>query len=166
MFQQFAQSVQWKVPTKDGASVGGTAVLSGTVIGPVHAGDVEDEDEDEDAGTNNSMTTHPLLGYYDEDSANIPGKPSALAALKGNKVASAKDKIISAAQQKAAQANKALMPRSVNVSFTVRGWLPSGIRVDSLIIDTRKSRGLGENVKPFKGVKYMTVSRKGVERRC
>lgn len=163
MFQQFTQSVQWKVPTKDGASVSGTAVLSGTVIGPLHAGDVEDEDED--AETNKSMTTNPLLGYYDEDSASIPGKASALAAFKGNTVAPAKDKILSAAQQKAAQANKALMPRSVNVSFTVRGWLPSGIRVDSLIIDTRKSRGLGENVKPFKGVKYMTVSRKGVERR-
>lgn len=163
MYQQFAQCVQWKVPTKDGASVGGTAVLSGTVIGPLHTEDIEGEDED--AETNHGMATNPLLGYYDEDSANIPETPSALATLKGSKVTSAKDKNISAAQQKAAQANKTLMPRSVNVSFSVRGWLPSGIRVDSLIIDTRKSRGLGENVKPFKGVKYMTVSRKGVERR-
>ncbi len=163
VFQQFAQSVQWKVPTKDSASMGGTIVLSGTVIGPLHTEDIEDEDED--AETNNGITTNPLLGYYDEDSANIPETPSALATLKGRRVTTAKDKNISAAQQKAAQANKALMPRSVNVSFTVRGWLSSGIRVDSLIIDTHKSRGLGENVKPFKGVKYMTVSRKGVERR-
>jgi AP-3 complex subunit mu len=37
--------------------------------------------------------------------------------------------------------------------------------VDSLVVDTKKSKGLGEGVKPFKGVKYMTVSRRGVERR-
>ncbi|RMZ82227.1 hypothetical protein DV738_g1834, partial [Chaetothyriales sp. CBS 135597] len=45
------------------------------------------------------------------------------------------------------------------------GWLASGIRVDSLTVDTKKSRGLGEGVRPYKGVKYVTVSRQGVERR-
>lgn len=59
-----------------------------------------------------------------------------------------------------------LMPSSVSVSFTVRGWLPSGIRVEGLMVDARKSRGLGEGVKPYKGVKYLCVSRKGVEKRC
>lgn len=64
------------------------------------------------------------------------------------------------------QLNAALMPNSVSVSFVVRGWLPSGIKVDSLNIDPRRSRGLGENVKPYKGVKYLCVSRRGVETRC
>lgn len=62
--------------------------------------------------------------------------------------------------------NASLMPNSASVSFSVRGWLPSGIRVDSLNIDPRRSRGLGEGVRPYKGVKYVCVSRRGVERRC
>ncbi|KKK18593.1 hypothetical protein P175DRAFT_0464948 [Aspergillus ochraceoroseus IBT 24754] len=64
------------------------------------------------------------------------------------------------------QINASLMPNSASVSFSVRGWLPSGIKVDSLNIDPRRSRGLGEGVKPYKGVKYICVSRKGIERRC
>ncbi|KAL4953169.1 Mu homology domain-containing protein [Aspergillus filifer] len=64
------------------------------------------------------------------------------------------------------QINASLMPNSAAVSFSVRGWLPSGIKVDSLNIDSRRSRGLGEGVKPYKGVKYICVSRKGIERRC
>ena len=58
-----------------------------------------------------------------------------------------------------------VMPRSIAVSFTVKGWLASGIKVDSLLIDVKNSRGLGDGVKPYKGVKYLTVSKKGVERR-
>ncbi|KAJ5217149.1 hypothetical protein N7468_010157 [Penicillium chermesinum] len=65
-----------------------------------------------------------------------------------------------------AQLNASLMPNSASVSFSVRGWLPSGIKVDSLNIDQRRSRGLGDGVKPYKGVKYLCVSRRGVERRC
>ncbi|KAF7593070.1 hypothetical protein BBP40_012087 [Aspergillus hancockii] len=51
------------------------------------------------------------------------------------------------------QLNATLMPNAASVSFSVRGWLPSGIKVDSLNIDPRRSRGLGETVKPYKGVK-------------
>ncbi|KAL4974169.1 Mu homology domain-containing protein [Aspergillus desertorum] len=64
------------------------------------------------------------------------------------------------------QINASLMPNFASVSFSVRGWLPSGIKVESLNIDPRRSRGLGEGVKPYKGVKYICVSRKGIERRC
>ncbi|GAM36434.1 hypothetical protein TCE0_018f05523 [Talaromyces pinophilus] len=63
------------------------------------------------------------------------------------------------------QIHSALMPKSATVSFSVKGWLPSGIRVDSINIDPRKSRGLGEGVRPYKGVKYLCVSRRGIERR-
>lgn len=73
---------------------------------------------------------------------------------------------VSSAAKKRIQKNKALMPSSVSVSFSVKGWLPSGIRVESLVVDQRKSRGLGEGVKPYKGVKYVCVSRRGVEKRC
>lgn len=67
---------------------------------------------------------------------------------------------------KKAQLNASLMPTSASVSFSVRGWLPSGIKVESLTIDPRRSRGLGEGVRPYKGVKYLCLSRRGVERRC
>ncbi|KAJ5990046.1 hypothetical protein N7522_010253 [Penicillium canescens] len=70
------------------------------------------------------------------------------------------------ARRTKAQLNASLMPNSASVSFSVRGWLPSGIKVDSLNIDQRRSRGLGESVKPYKGVKYLCVSKRGVERRC
>ena len=58
------------------------------------------------------------------------------------------------------------MPSSATISFSVKGWLASGVRVDSLLVDAKKSRGLGSGVTPYKGVKYLTVSRKGVEVRC
>lgn len=70
------------------------------------------------------------------------------------------------ARRTKAQVNASLMPNSASVSFSVRGWLPSGLKVDSLNIDHRRSRGLGESVKPYKGVKYLCVSNRGVERRC
>ncbi|KAI9825011.1 MAG: hypothetical protein M1819_006522 [Sarea resinae] len=59
-----------------------------------------------------------------------------------------------------------LMPSAALLSFQVRGWLPSGLRVESLAVNQRASRGLGEAVRPYKGVKYLTVSRRGVEARC
>ncbi|KAI1806027.1 Mu homology domain-containing protein [Daldinia bambusicola] len=57
--------------------------------------------------------------------------------------------------------NKILMPSSASVSFSVKGWLSSGIKVESILIDPRKSRGLGEGIKPYKGVKYLTISKGG-----
>ncbi|CAK7205074.1 hypothetical protein SEUCBS139899_007839 [Sporothrix eucalyptigena] len=70
-----------------------------------------------------------------------------------------------AANRKIAR-NKMLMPSSANVSFSVKGWLASGVRVESIVLDTRRSRGLGDGVKPYKGVKYLTVSKGGIELRC
>ena len=58
------------------------------------------------------------------------------------------------------------MPTSATLSFSLKGSLASGLKVESLLVDTKKSRGLGEGVKPYKGVKYLTVSKKGVEVRC
>ena len=62
--------------------------------------------------------------------------------------------------------NKILMPSSASVSFSVKGWLASGVRIESIVLDTKRSRGLGEGIKPFKGVKYVTVSKGGIELRC
>ncbi|CCX33970.1 Adaptor complexes medium subunit family-domain-containing protein [Pyronema domesticum] len=55
------------------------------------------------------------------------------------------------------------MPRCAIIGFSVKGWLASGIKVDSLKIVG--GRGIGEGVKPYKGVKYITRAG-GVEVRC
>ena len=162
-YSQWTKTLEWKVPTKDGATVNGTATLTGSIMGQLV---VEDMDEDVENGDTGAKT-NPLLGYYDEDSATAAEPyqaPSQTTSVIAKSVAPAPS-TPSVAQQRKVQANKSLMPTSVAVSFNVRGWLPSGIRVDSLNVDVRRSKGLGEGVKPYKGVKYVTVSRNGVERR-
>ena len=62
--------------------------------------------------------------------------------------------------------NSLLMPQTAALSFNVKGWLASGIRVEALNVNTKSSKGLGAGVSPYKGVKYHTVSRKGIEVRC
>jgi hypothetical protein len=62
--------------------------------------------------------------------------------------------------------SEALMPTSASVSFQVRGWLASGVKVDKLMVDSSQSRGLAQGVQPYKGVKYVTISQNGVETRC
>ena len=150
-FDTLKKIIEWKIPTKDGVSVSGAAVLTGTVLGPINANeDVTDSD-----GVNKAKAS-TLEGYYDEDST----------AMTQHQSPSKHDKNTGGSSSaRLKQMYKALMPRLTAVSFVVRGWLPSGIRVDSLVVDVKKSRGLGEGVKPFKGVKYITVSQQGVESR-
>ena len=49
------------------------------------------------------------------------------------------------------------MPSCARLSFRMKNVLASGIRVNSLVLDQRRSRGVGEGVRPYKGVKYLTV---------
>ena len=143
--------VEWRVPTKDAAS-SGSATLRCTVVGPLT--------EDGEGGAN-GFSFDPGNGGYDEkedvyqSSAIEPAKKPA--SMKEQKECH---------DQRKVQQNLPLMPSSASVSFSVKGWLASGIKVDGLVIDARKSRGLGEGVKPYKGVKYLTVSKKGIETRC
>lgn len=148
-FNALTKMIEWKVPTKDGATVTGTATLTGTVTGPFST-TVGGHSMD-------GNKTKTLSEYYDDESLGISdGYTSA--------TTQANDASNNSGAKKS-QASKALMPRSIAVSFNVKGWLPSGIRVESLMVDVKKSRGLGDGVKPYKGVKYLTVSRRGVERR-
>lgn len=138
--------IEWRIPPKDFGSAG--AVLRCTVQGPL-----SDEDADVSSGVINGMsaTTYD----YDEDT--------------GGAYQSAEDKpsrTESSPKERNVKRNQDLMPTSVTLSFGVKGWLASGLKVESLLIDTKKSRGLGPEVKPYKGVKYLTVSRQGVELRC
>lgn len=141
--------VEWRIPTKDAAAAG-NATLRCTIIGPLN-------DDDEEAA--NGFSFQSTAGDYDENDdayQNPAAEPKSV---------SSKEREEHRDLRKVQQ-NASLMPSSASVSFSVKGWLASGIKVDGLIVDVRKSRGLGEGVKPYKGVKYMTVSRKGVETRC
>jgi AP-3 complex subunit mu len=146
-FDPRTKVLTWKIPTKDGATITGFPTLSGTVSGPLNL-------EDDGVRLQSPKAT-ALLGYYDEDSAAVVKEESSYSNVVENVLTS----------EIGSQAKKALMPKSASVSFSAKGWLPSGIKVDSLVFDVKKSIGLGEGVKPFKGVKYMTVSRQGIERR-
>ncbi|KAL2071576.1 hypothetical protein VTL71DRAFT_12811 [Oculimacula yallundae] len=137
------KNLEWHIPAKD--AVTGGATLRCTVVGPL----VREEDFESNG--------FRLEGSYDyEENAY---QSSSIKADKPEVTEDQKD------EKRVAQ-NKILMPSSATASFSVKGWLASGIKVESLVIDTRKSRGVGEGVKPYKGVKYLTVSRKGVEIRC
>ncbi|KAK3682095.1 Adaptor complexes medium subunit family-domain-containing protein [Podospora appendiculata] len=143
--------LEWKIPSKELASGTPLFGLRCTVVGQL-----TDEDGDADPG-GFGFTTLSKDYSYDEpyQAASPPAKPEKPGEAGGDD----KD------GRKAAQ-NKILMPSSASVSFTVKGWLASGIKVESILLDPRKSRGLSETVKPYKGVKYLTVSKGGVEIRC
>ena len=153
-FNPTDNAVEWRIPTKDAAATG-NASLRCTVVGPLG-------DDDEDAANgfrlNGDNAAYNEYETYQSSGTEASHGPSV----------SSKEQRQQQEQRDARkiEQNKAFMPRSVSVSFSVKGWLASGIRVDGLVVDTRKSRGLGEGVKPYKGVKYLTVSRKGVEARC
>jgi AP-3 complex subunit mu len=136
-------SLEWHIPAKD--AVSGGATLRCTVVGPLT--------DNEDFESNGFK----LQGNHEYDDDGYQDAP--VQADKPEKTDEQKD------SRRSAQ-YKLLMPNSASVSFSVKGWLASGIKVESLTIDTRKSRGVGEGMKPYKGVKYLTVSRKGVEVRC
>lgn len=135
--------IEWRIPAKE--AVSGGATLRCTVAGPIA--------DDEEFQANGFS----LDGGYEYDEA--PYQSTQAKSGKPDQDTEKQD------AKKMAQ-NKILMPSAAMVSFSVKGWLASGIKVESLVIDTRKSRGLGEGVKPFKGVKYLTVSKNGIEVRC
>lgn len=138
--------LEWYIPAKDLAAGTTHFGLRCTVVGPL-ADDPEDTD-----GTGFGFGKDYV---YEEPYQSSGAKP----AVAAEKTEDEKD------TKKIAQ-NKILMPSSASVSFSVKGWLASGIKVDSILLDTRKSRGIGEGVKPYKGVKYLTISKGGVEIRC
>ncbi|KAH0292834.1 clathrin adaptor, mu subunit [Aureobasidium namibiae CBS 147.97] len=144
-------SIEWKISAKEAAGISSAGcVLRCTVVG-TSSGDTDDETPFSN-GSGMKSSTHD---YSDDDdySTTTSTKPSSAES------AASKDK-------KKKSQNVGLMPSSASLSFGVKGWLASGLKVDALVIDTKRSKGLGEGVRPYKGVKYLTVSRKGVEVRC
>ncbi len=137
------KNLEWHIPARD--AVLGMATLRCTVVGPLS----DDSDDFEGNGFR-------LESSYDDQYDAYQSTPAKRA--KSEVVDDQRD------IKRIAQ-NKILMPSSAMVSFSVKGWLASGIKVDSLEIDKKKSRGLGD-LKPYKGVKYLTLSSSGVEIRC
>ncbi|KAF4461091.1 APM1-AP-1 complex subunit mu1 subunit [Fusarium albosuccineum] len=140
--------LEWHIPAKELS--GGTCYfgLRCTVVGPL-VGEDEDGFDPNGFGTGTDYT-------FDVPYQSVPVA----------KTAEKKESTSDDREAKKVAQNKILMPTSASVSFSVKGWLASGLKVESIQIDTRKSRGLGESVKPYKGVKYLTVSKGGVEIRC
>jgi len=138
------ENLEWHIPAKE--AVAGGATLRCTVAGPLA--------DDEDLEGNGFR----LDGRYDYDEDTYQSTPA--------ESKKAPEKADEASDARKVAQNKIIMPSSAAVSFSVKGWLASGIKVESVVVDTRKSRGLGEGVKPYKGVKYLTISRGGVEVRC
>ncbi|KAI1099244.1 Mu homology domain-containing protein [Jackrogersella minutella] len=132
------KKLQWVIPTKELSAGTSYYTLRCTVQGPL-------AEEQEDADPNG-------FGFGRDYTYDEPYQTSADEKPKKNEGTSEEKDAKKLAQ------NKILMPSSASVSFSVKGWLSSGIRVESIQIDARKSRGLGEGVKPYKGVKYLTIT--------
>ena len=146
-FNPGEKMLEWHVPSKELSGATSYFGLRCTVVGSLISED-EDEVEANGFGLNTDYS-------YDEPYQSVPVA----------KVEKEKKPEKDLDSKKLAQ-NKILMPSSASVNFAVKGWLASGLKVESIMLDPRKSRGLGDGVKPYKGVKYLTVSRGGVEIRC
>ncbi|KAL5889783.1 hypothetical protein ACKVWC_005011 [Pyricularia oryzae] len=139
--------VEWVIPNK-ALSTGATYFsLRCTVVGEQTA---EEEEAAVAAGYQDPMG-FGFREYAYEDSTQK------------SKKADGKAKEDEGSDAKTAQ-NKLLMPSSASISFSVKGWLPSGVKVESITIDPKRSQGL--TASPYKGVKYLTVSKGGIELRC
>ncbi|KAF3062549.1 Malonyl CoA-acyl carrier protein transacylase [Trichoderma lentiforme] len=138
-FNRAEGRLEWHIPAKEISGPTSHFGLRCTVVGSL-----ADDDEGEEFDPTG-------FGFGTDYSYNEPYQ-STPAAKKGKEKQGADDE---QDPKKVAQ-NKILMPSSASVSFSVKGWLASGLKIESIVIDTRKSRGLGEGVKPYKGVKYLT----------
>lgn len=145
--------LEWSIPSKE--TKFGNATVRCTAVGA--------SQDDEDDGNGFSFDASSKGYDYNENesesggayqSINTSSKPAGMGDIKIER------------DERLVEKNKILMPDSARISFSVKGWLASGIRVESLMVDTKKSRGIGEGMKPYKGVKYLSVSNGGVEVRC
>ncbi|KAF2092234.1 clathrin adaptor, mu subunit [Saccharata proteae CBS 121410] len=159
--------IEWRISSKDvaallGLGMGAIATLRCTVVG------ADGDENDKDALLGSGI--EDKSGYdYDEEAETSGYQSSNLvkASINGKKesgTAQLADR--DQRSEKRRRANRLMMPSAATISFQAKGWLPSGIKVEGLHLDQKKSRGLGAGVTPYKGVKYLTVSRNGIEVRC
>ena len=139
--------VTWKVPMTGGNFTANTATFrTGIVLKTTIDEEWEEDDEEDGEVTSNSG-----------DGGSEPGS------VPGTKMQNKKEDAEKARVHRRRARVEAMMPRSVLIHFSVKSWLASGVKVESLQVVHGK--GLGDGVKPYKGVKYMTKADR-VEVRC
>lgn len=84
---------------------------------------------------------------YTTDDEKLPGSSS---------TPSLHENLIEIANDDSKIQQRPLTPLFYNVSFTYKGGLASGLKVDNLKVIS--SKGMGESVKPYKGVRYITTT--------
>lgn len=145
--------VEWRISTKEASMISNT----GTTLRCTILGQAKDASHNAVQSNGNGLLTDTF--DYDEGLGSLQnGDESHATPLSltpnGTRVPASK------------QQSALFMPKCATLSFNMRGWLASGIKVDSLSVNPRTSKGLGAGVTPYKGVKYHTVSRDGIEVRC
>ncbi|KAK9782810.1 putative Adaptor complexes medium subunit family-domain-containing protein [Seiridium cardinale] len=119
--------LEWHIPQKEFVSGTTYYSLKATVLGPLADEDSQDDPTGFGFGKDYS---------YEEPYQSAPS-PTVVKKLGGSE--EEKD------AKRLAQ-NKILMPSSASISFSVKGWVPSGIKIESILVDTKKSRGIGEGL--------------------
>jgi AP-3 complex subunit mu len=143
------KDIIWKLQSKDVLALGQGARVSGTGgIANLKTELTGQEADTSDTGNESHLTNRYDYEDNDEDEEN----------LKATRRENSK-------KQRVGSMHSHLLPSGVTISFTARGWLPSGLKVEKLSLDAQRSRGVGAGVSPYKGVKYICVSRDGVEAR-
>lgn len=159
--------LEWTIPNKDVATgFASHFALRCTVVGQSSAGDNDEDDNDDPTGFGFNTSSSSSWAYDAGEPAPYQSASDLLSSGKQALTAEQEKEEKERKDGKLAQQNKILMPSSASVSFAVKGWTASGIKVESILLDPRRSKGLAETVRPFKGVKYLTVSKGGVEIRC
>lgn len=145
--------IEWRISSKEAATIGGAgATLKCSIVGQ------SSSHEEAQPQTNGAFLRLDTYDYDENDTAMTNGNNARPAPSRGTSTDSG--------STRRQQRSNAIMPRVATVSFSIRGWLASDVRVESLSVNTKTSKGLGAGVQPYKGVKYHTVSRNGIEIRC
>ncbi|KAJ4304560.1 hypothetical protein N0V90_000086 [Kalmusia sp. IMI 367209] len=140
-YQPAESRIRWAINSREiaslmasdrGAGTGVLTTLRGTVVG-------HDEDADVDL-PDTSLSLSSNTYDYDDDHTSSYQQSTPFSAP--SKV---KDEATRIKQ------NKVLMPSCATISFTVKGWLPSGIKVEGLVVDQKRSKGLGRGCSRIKG---------------
>ncbi|ORY10066.1 Adaptor complexes medium subunit family-domain-containing protein [Clohesyomyces aquaticus] len=167
-FERGSRMVEWRINAREvqslmgrdrGGGIGATATVRGTVVG------MDEDTSGAEGGALDPDSTRER-NAYDYTDADSPPSASYQSPAPTPTAEHPNNLTLDQRNQKLVRRNKALMPSAATVSFQIKGWLASGIRVESLSIDQKKSKGLGAGVQPYKGVKYLCVSDRGVEGRC
>ncbi|KAI9671927.1 MAG: hypothetical protein M1817_002342 [Caeruleum heppii] len=166
--------LEWRIPSKPSVQAGGGATLRCTVVGPVDqtespVDNEEGEEADEEIPRPQDSHDTPSGYSYDpsRDADRLPsGSYQSLSSPLPSPPTKPLTKTTKSLPTKSSSTPSTPMPTSLTLSFTTKNYLASGLKVEKLTVDHRRSRGLGEGVRPYKGVRYVTVSKGGVECRC